>query len=309
MNEPIISVVVCTYDMARYDQLISCLDSLHRQTLRPHEIVVVVDGNAALARRLQDEESSAGLTIVALPENVGLSGARNAGLEKVTTPWSAFLDDDAVADPSWLQALWTAVQESGAYGAGGVSLPLFDTERPSWLPTELLWAVGCSHTDYKGQRVVVRNVFGGCALFRTDMLRLLDGFSAALGRTKGGHEGGEEADLCLRALKIDPDARFVVDPAAVIHHRVPAARARVSYFLVRCLAEGRSKARLASSLGTSGLSAERSFVAATPWRVLWYLAHGQLPRAAVLAAGVVAAAIGYLEEKVLGSRRRVEAVA
>lgn len=290
------SAVVCTHQVSRYDQLLACLDSLSRQTHRLREVVVVVDGCEEVATRLRQRAGPE--TVVSLPTNRGLSGARNVGVSRVSTPWVAFLDDDAVAEPIWLEQLVHACREWGTVGAGGWSAPLYRAgTTPSWFPEELLWTVGCSYQGMPTHTGLVRNVFGGCALLRRDLFDLVGGFDETLGRMATGFGGGEEADFCLRVAAADPSAAFAHVPGSVIHHRVPAERCRVRYLLARCYSDGVSKGRIGR--GSSGtLGSERAFVKAVPRGVLRHLRAGRPLAAVVLLVGVATATAGYLRCRV-----------
>lgn len=292
MSSNEISVIVCVYDLARWPQIMACLASLREQTRRPAKVVVVVDGCAPLAEALREARQDE--VIVELPTNQGLSLARNAGIEQVETPWVAFLDDDAVAESTWIERLDEARRDTGAVGVGGWVEPMYDGPAPGWLPPQLLWTVGCSHQGLPTTRSVVRNVFGGCALMSTEALRSLGGYDPALGRRGDSAEGGEEADLCIRISRVDPTAKFLLEPSARIHHHVPESRARVGYVLRRCYAEGKSKRTLSSRLGTRSLSSETTFVRSVGPDLVRLVARGHLLQALVLLAGVVAAGLGYV---------------
>jgi hypothetical protein len=292
-----ITVVVCCFEAARLPMLLECLRSVQTQTYRPAAVVVVIDGCAELAATLAERGGPE--VLVPLEHNVGLSAARNAGLARVRTDWLAFLDDDAAADPEWLERLAQACEVTSAVGCGGWSAPLYDGPAPRWMPPELLWTVGCSHAGLPLRRTVVRNVFGGCALFRTDLLRRYGGFDVRLGRRGDGGQGGEEAEFCVRVTRENPGARFVHEPTAVIRHHVPRSRLRPRYVLGRCYAEGRSKGQVASMRGLTALSMESQFVLGMPSAAARHLAQGQAGAAAVLVLGVAAAAVGYLHARLL----------
>lgn len=84
-----VSLVVPCYNASRTLRL--CLESVLAQTRVPDEIVVVddagSDGSAAIAEEL-------GCRVVRLPENRGVSAARNAGVEHTTGDIIFFLDAD-----------------------------------------------------------------------------------------------------------------------------------------------------------------------------------------------------------------------
>ncbi|WP_250283467.1 MULTISPECIES: glycosyltransferase [unclassified Frankia] len=260
-----VSVVVCSHLVARWPQLMNALDSLQDQKLRPERVVVVVDGDDELLARLR-ERAGAEL-VLSTGGRTGLSHARNVGIAAVDSEFVAFLDDDAVADPSWLSSLvQVATAGPDILGVGGWVTPDWGGEKPGWFPPELLWTVGCSHQGLPTQQTTVRNVFGGCALFRRSVFTTAGGFDTRLGRQLRGASGCEETELCVRAAALIPDGRFVHEPAAVIHHQVPAQRQRPSYVVRRCWAEGASKAtlrRLCAGYRTPArgpLGPERDFV-------------------------------------------------
>jgi glycosyltransferase involved in cell wall biosynthesis len=100
------AVIICAYTDERWDQLIAAVGSARDQTVPPRELVVVVDGNAALLERASGELPAT--QVVGNRHAPGISGARNTGVEVTTAPVVAFLDDDAVAEEQWLEALVSA---------------------------------------------------------------------------------------------------------------------------------------------------------------------------------------------------------
>lgn len=237
-----ISAVVCTHRFERWPWLLECLASLEQQTLQPLEIIVVVDGKPEIRELLRQRS---GLTItLSTPRPSGLSAARNLGLTRASGTYVAFLDDDAVADASWLETLRAVLEDDTVAAAGGSSVPNWEGKQPPWIPEELLWALGCSYRGMPTTRSEVRNVYGGSACFRRDIFTRFGGFDANLGRTAVGLAGCEETELCLRVQSRSRGLRFVHEPRAVIHHRVPADRQKISYLFSRCASEGRSKAIL-----------------------------------------------------------------
>jgi GT2 family glycosyltransferase len=80
-----------------------CLASLRAQTL-PHRLVVVDNASTdGTADYLAAEHPEA--TVVRTPANLGFAGGVQAGLDVVDTTYAALLNNDAEAEPAWLEAL------------------------------------------------------------------------------------------------------------------------------------------------------------------------------------------------------------
>jgi GT2 family glycosyltransferase len=299
-----ISVVICSYDDHRWDALVAAVESLRAQTHPAREIILVIDHNPELLARARAEID--GVLVVPNTHERGLSGGRNTGLETAAAPIVGFLDDDARAEPDWVERLVRLTGRADSLGAGGRAKPHWLTRQPRWLPDEFLWVVGCTYRGVPEQLAPVRNLFGSCFCVRRDMLTPVGGFRTALGRTGGNQMGCEETDLCIRANLAWPGRHFLYDPDAVIHHDVPRDRATWRYFRTRCFAEGVSKARLASLLGPdAALSTERSYVAKTlapaVARSIVRAVRGepsQLLQAAAIIGGLAFTVAGYGRERI-----------
>jgi len=86
-----VSVVVPHYN--RPDFVREALLSIHGQTIKPAEILLVDDGSSPENQdKLKDLSNLA--TIIVSPRNLGISGARNLGAQNAKGEWLAFLDDD-----------------------------------------------------------------------------------------------------------------------------------------------------------------------------------------------------------------------
>jgi glycosyltransferase involved in cell wall biosynthesis len=299
-DPPTISVVICAFTRERLEVLGEAIESLRGQTLPPHEVVLVIDH----APELLEEARGLwpGLKIVPNREQQGLSGARNIGVAEASGEIVAFIDDDAVAAPDWLERLAAAYADPNVLGAGGTVHPRWVEGKPAWFPTEFDWVIGCTHPGMPQQLGPVRNLVGANMSFRRQPLLEVGGFSHELGRVGTLPVGCEETDLSIRVHQRWPQAEILYDPAAAVEHVVPPVRGNVRYFLDRCRAEGRSKAVLTGMVGKDdGLSAERSYVRQTlPRGVFRNLGAalrgdaGGLSRAAMILAGLTVTSIDYL---------------
>jgi glycosyltransferase involved in cell wall biosynthesis len=297
---PTISVVICAFTRDRLEVLSESVDSLRAQTLPAHEIVLVIDHAPELLEEVRGLWPD--LKIVENRERRGLSGARNSGVAEATGEIVAFLDDDAIAGPDWLERLAAAYADPNVLGAGGTVRPRWVEGKPGWFPPEFDWVVGCTHSGMPQQLEPVRNLVGANMSFRRAPLLDVGGFSHDLGRVGTLPVGCEETDLSIRVHQRWPEAEILYDPAAAVEHVVPPARGRVRYFVDRCRAEGRSKAVLSGMVGTQdGLSSERSYVRRTlPLGVLrdvgaFFKGDGSgLSRAAMIFVGLTATTVDYL---------------
>ena len=295
-----VSVVICAHTEKRWDDTLAAVASVRAQTLAAREIILVVDHNPVLYERLKSALPD--VTVVENREGRGLSGGKNTGVAIARGEIVAFLDDDAVAEPDWLRFFVDSYGDPGVVGVGGLTLPLWETKRPSWFPGEFDWVVGCTYVGMPRSRAPVRNVLGGNASFRREVFAVVGGFQSGIGRSQHKRPlGCEETEFCIRLGQRVRGAVLLFDNRAVIWHRVPEARCRFSYFRARCYAEGVSKALVTRSVGAGdGLSSERRYTTRTlPRGVVRGVAdtfHGHatgLGRAGAIAAGLAATTAGY----------------
>ncbi|EST20623.1 glycosyltransferase family 2 protein, partial [Streptomyces niveus] len=262
------SVVVCAYTEERWDDILAAVDSVRGQSMPATETLLVVDHNEALRARLLARYASLSpadggeVRVLANTGPRGLSAGRNTGIAAARGEFVAFLDDDAVAEPDWLRYLAAGYGDPRVMAVGGRTLPVWVSGgRPDWFPEEFDWVVGCTYRGLPPGKVRVRNVLGGNASFRRTAFDAAGGFATGIGR--GGDRrplGCEETELCIRLGRALPRAVLLIDDRAVIHHKVPAARARFGYFRERAYAEGLSKALVARSVGAGrGLESERRY--------------------------------------------------
>ena len=263
-----ISVVICSYTLDRWDDLRAAVGSLHRQTMEPAEIIVVIDNNAELLRMATREWPRARVMASAGP--AGVSAARNTGLHAARGDVVGFLDDDAVAAADWIARMAAALDDPQVLAAGGTVAARWETQRPQWFPSEFDWVVGCTYRGMPKTPTPVRNLIGASMAVRRVLLAEIGGFSTSLGRIGRRPTGCEETEACIRLSRARPNGRLLFDPSIRVEHSVPVARTTLRYFLARCYLEGRSKAVVARLVGKdSALATERDYVRGTLSRGVW----------------------------------------
>jgi glycosyltransferase involved in cell wall biosynthesis len=304
---PTVSVIVCAYTLRRWEALREGIASIARQTQPPFETILVIDHNPELLE--QARVTFPGVRVVSSDVQRGVSSSRNTAIELASGEIFAFLDDDAIADETWLEELTRSYSDPDVIGTGGMPRPRWENGRaPRWLPPEFYWTVGCGYRGLPTEVAPVRNPIGATMSFRKTVFDRIGGFSKDLGptmATPNPHGGGEETELAIRALRAFPGGAVLHMPAAGVEHVVPADRTRWSYFRSRCWLEGQAKAWLAGTVGsTDGLTSERTYTLKTlPIGVLHGLRDAVrgdftgLQRAGTIVAGLAITAAGYLQAR------------
>ena len=104
-DSPLISVIIPNWNGAAH--LPTCLDSLRRQTYPHFEVIVVDNGSTDNSLQLLERDYPE-VKVVALPENRGFAGGVNAGIRQARGEIIAVFNNDAQADPRWLEELAAA---------------------------------------------------------------------------------------------------------------------------------------------------------------------------------------------------------
>lgn len=150
-----ISVVICAHTEKRWNETLAAVESVRAQSFPSEEIIVVrrsQSGTAVVAGR-----GAARRPVVANSQERGLSGGKNTGVALAQGDVVAFLDDDAIADPDWLKFFADSYADPAVIGVGGLTLPNWESPRPSWFPVEFDWVVGCTYRGMPETRAPARS--------------------------------------------------------------------------------------------------------------------------------------------------------
>ena len=207
-----ITVAISTRD--RPGALNRCLESLAAGARRPDEIVVVDQSTDPETSRVASRWRDASLTIVyERNEARGLGVAQNVAFARARHPIVAVLDDDCVADTSWLQVVGARMGDRlDLDGVTGRVLPLE--------------AVGARTFPVSSRISVVRREFSGRALpwevgsgnnfaVRREALTRVGGCDERLGPGSPA-QGGVDMDLFHRLLR--GGSRILYEPDAIVYH-------------------------------------------------------------------------------------------
>ncbi|MEB8336532.1 bifunctional glycosyltransferase/CDP-glycerol:glycerophosphate glycerophosphotransferase [Streptomyces endophyticus] len=124
---PRFSVIVPAYLVQAY--LHACLDSVLGQSYTDLELIAVDDASPDACGEILDSYAARDprVTVVHLPQNVGLGEARNAGLERASGDYVVFLDSDDTLTPGSLAAIADRVKDTG-----GPDVLIYDYARAHW---------------------------------------------------------------------------------------------------------------------------------------------------------------------------------
>jgi glycosyltransferase involved in cell wall biosynthesis len=305
MRHPAVSIVIPSYLGERWANLQACLNCALSQTFEDVEVIVAVDHNEALARRVALEFPN-----VKIASNAGLRGAsatRNAGAAAARGDVLAFLDDDCVAEPTWLKHLCTHLARPDVLGVGGRTLVRWPARKPRWFPDEFAWVVGGSYRGLPTEPASVRGVWSGNMVVERGRFVDAGGFHAGFGKV-GSRSRPEDTEFSIRLSRLHPDRAWFYEPKARVEHVVPVHRTTPTFFLARCWAEGSGKAALREGFGREATSAEGAYIRVVlPAGIGREVANfarsgdvGGLVRALAIIGGLSSAAGGMVVGRVVG---------
>jgi succinoglycan biosynthesis protein ExoM len=232
---PDVSICIATFRRPRGLALL--LESLSRQKL-PQGLdveIVVVDNDAAgeaqsRAMAVCDAARTA-RWFVEPRQNIAL--ARNRAVSEARGRWIAFIDDDEVADESWLAAYWKLVERGDGDGFFGPVEARLDEVVTPWLDVETFYSrprhpsgTPIDSTELSTSNAIVRR-----SLFADRR------FDPAWGRT-----GGSDSELFDRMLA--SGARFLWCDEALVCETISAQRHRLGWLSQRAFRGGVGFTRL-----------------------------------------------------------------
>ncbi|MFD1685873.1 glucosyl-dolichyl phosphate glucuronosyltransferase [Halobellus litoreus] len=239
-----VSVVICSYTLDSYEHFEEAVESVLNQTYDDVELVLVSDGNEAVYERLREDYGDRDDVVVTMTdENVGISAARNHGIEHASGDVVAQIDDDAIADPEWVEELVGVYEETDAVAVGGKMTAAWVAGKPSFLPEEFYWLIGVTHRGFADPGEEVRNTFGSNISFRREVIEELGGFDPHVGRKGDAEIQAHESELGTR-LRREFGRGVIYNPDAKVAHKVFDYRTDPWWLAKRAFWQGYSKRAL-----------------------------------------------------------------
>ncbi|MCY3800668.1 MAG: glycosyltransferase family 2 protein [Chloroflexi bacterium] len=225
-----VTVVIVTHDGA--DEIQECLECLVGNGAgSPH--VVVVDNASSDGTPELVKSGSPAVELIVLPENYGYGFGANIGSERSSREFIAFLNQDARASPSWLEASIAALEENPS--AAFVTPKILIRQNPARINTcgntiHVTGITTCRGYDQSAvsfaQREFVIGMSGAALVGRKSAFRRLGGFDESFFMYY------EDTDLSLRGALAG--FKCLYEPEAVVTHSFePSFSAQKLYVLER----------------------------------------------------------------------------
>ena len=249
-----VAVVIPTFN--RVDFLMKALDSLAEQTFPSDQFEVIVVDNAstdATHERVMDFADRHPNVKYVFEGTPGLNVARNAGWRASHALYIAFLDDDAIPVPEWVERIVLAFEQPEPRPAcvGGRIEPMFEVPAPKWITGLLLdYLTVINHSDrpFFLTDIIHRQKLAGANMAATrEGLERVGGFLPGLDRVGSNLLSGGDVLLQLQFETLGLPVYY--DPAIAVKHAVPAGRLTQSWLERRAYWGGVSDALLAFENG------------------------------------------------------------
>lgn len=234
----LVDICVCTFRRPHIAQTLASLQAL----VVPPEVVLrilVADNDESESARalVESQPGETPVGYIHAPSR-NISIARNACLEASDADWVAFIDDDELAEPDWLEALIAEAQASGADAVFGPARAIYSDQAPAWMVAQDYHS---NLPETRGGEVLTGHTCN--ALLRWAGTDWYDQrFDLARGQT-----GGEDTEFFFRLHRLG--ARYAVAWEAVVHEDVTPARLTYAWLHTRKYRSGQSYAVSATSTG------------------------------------------------------------
>jgi glucosyl-dolichyl phosphate glucuronosyltransferase len=237
-----------------------CLEGLRRQTVGDERFDILVvdsastgDVPAVLARLVRDLRNARLLRV----EQAGVSVSRNAGAREAAGDYIAYIDDDAIPAPDWVERILDAISETDPPPAliGGRILPHWEAPLPSWWPPSLRGSLSIIEVEGQGEYRTAAlppglEPYGANMVIHVPSLRAIGGFGRHSGRIGDALLSDEEVQLAWKLQDAGHSARY--DSRIVARHQIQAARLTPAWLLSRLYWQGISTVRTRRLLGRPG---------------------------------------------------------
>jgi glycosyltransferase involved in cell wall biosynthesis len=233
-----ISIIISTYSIDRYGDLVDLLESIKIQTYKDIEIIIIIDKDRELYNKIERIacDKYKNIKTVFNPKNRGLSYSRNVGIKCATGDIITFIDDDAIPVPKWAEVIVNTFDSDDVGAVTGDIIPLWEHEDMSWFPKELHWMISCSYIMTPSSKCEIERGFGTNMSFRSNLIDKIGMFNTNLGINGRKWVGGEDTDMFLRVR--DSGKKIIFDPDVRVLHKICVHRVGIRNIMKRAFDGG-----------------------------------------------------------------------
>ena len=210
--KPSVTVIIITRNRPKI--LIDCLEHIAKQSYADFETVVVDSSNNYETRDLLAQWLTVRYISIWDGRN-NMPAARNLGISRAHGEIVAFIDDDCMVYPDWLEYIVSGYSIDGKIGGVGGSIIDERFTDAQFNEVGSVFSDGTVvHNFLKEfhEHLSVEWLGGGNMSFRRSILNTLGGFDEKF----GGNNSYEEVDMATRVRKAGYELLFV--PGAVVEH-------------------------------------------------------------------------------------------
>jgi len=217
---PLVSVAICTRN--RSESIGATLASLMRQTYQDYEILVVDNAPSDDATRRIVQANYPDVRYILEP-HPGLDRARNRAIHEARGELLAYIDDDAIADPRWLESIVAAFDRPDVMCITGFVAPARLDTAAQELFERFGYSKGFYRLDFNLHAPPPEPLFPykgyhgtGCnSAFRRSVFKSIGLFDPRLDMGTPVPGGGDH-DMFTRIIRAGHTLRY--EPSAVVYH-------------------------------------------------------------------------------------------
>jgi hypothetical protein len=237
MTLPTVTVIVVNFNGRQH--LEACFSSLLRQEYADTSIECILVDNASQDGSVEFIETRfPSVKILKNSENVGFARAVNQGVAAATSRYVALINNDAYADPSWLQAMMVVMEAGYAQGVRCVGARMLD-----WYGRKIdfvsggvtFYGMGNQEFHQLGVDALQINekdllfACGGAMLVERETFLTISGFD------EDYFAYFEDVDFGWRLWLYGYQVKFA--PDAVVYHRHHATSSSIPFYKIKALYE------------------------------------------------------------------------
>ncbi len=198
-----VDIVIAVYN-ERPEALEATLSACLKQTYPISKIFIVDDGSPEPVSLPPWALSLVQICLLRLPQNLGISAARNAAIVRSNAPLLACINTQVLPDPEWLSTCESYLSDHPPVGACYTRLV---PQRPNRIVTR--WRMRFLETRFGEQSGPSPFAPGHAVLFRKEALDLVDGYDA---RYRRHHE---DSDICQRMSRSGWETHYVAESRCI----------------------------------------------------------------------------------------------